>query len=119
MSRRSPELEASAYDACDTPDIRTGAPPCTKDDFRTPILSRLNIVGKVVFHPRRYVRADISLPRTVRTNSQHAPLPRSAILTVIFSVPSKRGRCASTDMAEDDIGAVGPFDGGGSDEPSV
>ncbi len=79
MNRRSRGLEEETYDAGHTPYVRTRAPPRTEDDFRTPVLPCLDVVGEVVLDPGRCVhtpygqqRADVKARATHRFPDQRS-----------------------------------------------
>lgn len=47
---------SGTYHASHAPDIGTGSPLAPQDDLRGPVLSGLNVVGKVVVHPARITK---------------------------------------------------------------
>jgi hypothetical protein len=42
---------SSTYHCSHTPDISAGSPFRPQDDLRRPVLSGLNVIGKVMIHP--------------------------------------------------------------------
>lgn len=101
---RERQRKISTHDTSHTPNVCTRPPLGTEYDFRTAVLPRLYIIREMVFRPSRYtahVNATQRLGGRGRSKrkrerkrqrkeqgKENTPFPKSAILTVILSIPS-------------------------------